>query len=57
MILATHVERLVGPHDVAGLGDALLAGEHDAGEDERLGARAGFGEAAFDEGDVGALSG
>ena len=40
VVLPAHLQRGLGADRLAGLGDALGPGEHLAGEDQRLGARA-----------------
>ncbi len=55
VILAAHLERLVGPHGLTRLVDPDLAGEHDAGHDQRLRAAPAFRQAAIDQGLIGAL--
>ena len=54
MVLAADFERGVAWERVTGFCDAAFAGEDLAGEDEGLGAGAGFDEAPVDEGLVGA---
>ena len=54
MVLAAHLQRRVGGERLAGLVDPPFAGEHLAGEDQRLRAGAALGQAALDEQLIGA---
>ena len=54
MVLAPHLERRVGGERLPGLVDLALAGEDQAGEDQRLRLRPAFGEPAVDEQLIGA---
>ncbi len=53
VVLAAHLQRGGGANGVAGLGDALLTGEHFAGQNQRLSAGPAFHQAARHEGLVG----
>ena len=57
VVLAAQLERSALGHQVAGLVDAPLPDEDEPCHDEGLGAGAGVGEAALDEGEVGSLLG
>jgi hypothetical protein len=56
MVLAAQLERRLVGQQVAGLGDAPLAAEYLASQDERRGAAAGLGQATLDHKQIGALS-
>jgi hypothetical protein len=55
MVLAAQLERLIGLHQIARLGHALLAAEDETGEDQRLRAGAAVCQPALHQRDVGAL--
>jgi hypothetical protein len=49
MLLPAHLHRSVERHGLTRLVDPLLAAKHLAGQDQRLGPRPAFGEAAVDQ--------